>query len=73
MEIQAARKCQTPIKTGRIPVSQEPENELFGIWEDRKDTANVEQVVRDIRKDRKQVNLCHNSLALIINPINISN
>jgi len=55
VEIQAARKCQTPIKTGRIPVLQEPENELFGIWEDRKDTANVEQVVRDIRKGRKQV------------------
>jgi hypothetical protein len=51
-EIQAAREYQTPIKTGIIPVSQEPENELFGIWKDRKDTANVEQFVRNIRKSR---------------------
>jgi hypothetical protein len=49
-EIQATRKCQTPIKTGIIPVSQEPENELFGIWEDREDITNVEQFARSIRK-----------------------
>jgi len=42
-----------PIKAGRVPVSREPENELFGIWKDRKDTANVEQFVRNIRKGRK--------------------
>jgi hypothetical protein len=53
-EIQAARKCQPPIKTGRIPVSQEPENELFGIWKDREDIANVEQFVRSIRKGRNK-------------------
>ena len=52
-EIHAARKCQPPIKTEIIPVSQEPENELFGIWKDRKDTADVEQFVRNIRKGRK--------------------
>jgi prevent-host-death family protein len=42
-----------PINAGRILASQEPENELFGIWKDRKDTANVEQFVRKIRKGRK--------------------
>ena len=42
-----------PINTRRIPVSQEPDNELFGIWKDRKDMANVEQFVRSIRKGRK--------------------
>jgi len=52
-EIQAARKRQTPINAGKIPASQEPENELFGIWKDRKDMANVEQFVRNIRKGRK--------------------
>jgi prevent-host-death family protein len=41
-----------PINTGRIPVSQEPDNELFGIWKDRKDMVNVEQFVRNIRKGR---------------------
>ena len=42
-----------PINAGRIPVLQEPENELFGIWKDREDMANVEQYVRNIRKGRK--------------------
>jgi len=42
-----------PINAERIPVSQGSENELFGIWKDRKDTANVEQFVRNIRKGRK--------------------
>jgi prevent-host-death family protein len=42
-----------PINTGRIPVSQELENELFGIWKDKKNMANVEQYVRNIRKGRK--------------------
>jgi antitoxin (DNA-binding transcriptional repressor) of toxin-antitoxin stability system len=42
-----------PINAGRTPVSQEPDNELFGIWKDRKDMADVEQFVRNIRKGRK--------------------
>lgn len=29
------------------------EDELFGIWKNRKDMENVEQYVRDIRKGRK--------------------
>jgi len=29
------------------------ENELFGLWKNRQDTANVEQYVRKIRKGRK--------------------
>jgi len=29
------------------------ENELFGLWKKRKDTENVEQYVRNIRKGRK--------------------
>jgi len=40
---------QLRTEPGRI-ISQEPDNELFGIWKDRKDTANVEQFVRNIRK-----------------------
>jgi len=42
-----------PINARRTTVLQEPENELFGIWKDRKDTADVEQFVRNIRKGRK--------------------
>jgi prevent-host-death family protein len=42
-----------PIAAKRAPVSQELENELFGIWKDREDLANVEQFVRNIRKGRK--------------------
>jgi len=42
-----------PINAGKIPFSQGPENELFGIWKDRQDTADVEQFVRNIRKGRK--------------------
>jgi len=38
------------ITTRKIPVSNEPENELFGIWKDRKDTDDVEHFVRNIRK-----------------------
>ena len=41
-----------PVTSVKIPVSQEFENELFGIWKDRKDIANVEQFVRNIRKSR---------------------
>jgi len=42
-----------PFTAQRIPVSQEPDNELFGIWKDRKDIADVEQFVRNTRKGRK--------------------
>ena len=42
-----------PINAGRISVPKEPENELFGIWRDKKDTDNVEQFARNIRKGRK--------------------
>jgi len=42
-----------PINAGKIPVSQEPDNELFGIWKDREDITNVEQFARSIRKGRK--------------------
>jgi len=42
-----------PINSGRISVPKEPDNELFGIWRDKQDTANVEQFVRNIRKGRK--------------------
>jgi prevent-host-death family protein len=42
-----------PIEDKRMPVSQEPLNELFGIWKDREDIADVEQFARNIRKGRK--------------------
>jgi prevent-host-death family protein len=42
-----------PITAKRVPVSQEPENELFGIWKDREDLVDVDQFVRNIRKGRK--------------------
>ena len=42
-----------PIANRKIIVSDEPENELFGIWNDRKDIGNVDQFVRNIRKGRK--------------------
>ncbi|MCL2126871.1 MAG: type II toxin-antitoxin system prevent-host-death family antitoxin [Treponema sp.] len=29
------------------------ENELFGLWKNRKDTENIEQYVRNMRKGRK--------------------
>ncbi|MCL2155730.1 MAG: type II toxin-antitoxin system prevent-host-death family antitoxin [Leptospirales bacterium] len=35
---------------------KETENELFGIWKNRKDMENVEQYVRKIRKGRNSVN-----------------
>jgi antitoxin (DNA-binding transcriptional repressor) of toxin-antitoxin stability system len=40
------------IAAKRMP-AEELENELFGIWKDREDLANIEQFVRNIRKDRK--------------------
>ena len=42
-----------PIVNRKIVVSDEGENELFGIWQDRKDIENVERFVRNIRKGRK--------------------
>ena len=47
-----------PIVNRKNFVSEEPDgpyspNELFGIWKNRKDTENVEQFVRTIRKGRK--------------------
>jgi len=32
---------------------EENDNELFGIWKDRKDMKNVDQFIRDKRKGRK--------------------
>ena len=34
-------------------VSESEPDELFGIWKNRKDTENVEQFVRNLRKGRK--------------------
>ena len=42
-----------PVTSGEKPVSQTPENELFGIWKNRRDTENPEQFVRNMRKGRK--------------------
>jgi prevent-host-death family protein len=33
--------------------SKETDNELFGMWKDRKDMEDVEQYVRNLRKGRK--------------------
>ncbi|MDR0303018.1 MAG: type II toxin-antitoxin system prevent-host-death family antitoxin [Treponema sp.] len=42
-----------PITGRKTHFSEEPENELFGIWKNREDAENVEQFVRNIRKGRK--------------------
>jgi prevent-host-death family protein len=42
-----------PFPAKRIPVPQEVENELFGMWKNRKDIVDVEQFARNIRKGRK--------------------
>jgi prevent-host-death family protein len=34
-------------------INEEADNELFGMWKDRKDMENVEQYVRSMRKGRK--------------------
>ena len=40
--------------TNRKPLSiDNTDDELFGIWKNRKDTENVEQFVRNMRKGRK--------------------
>ena len=42
-----------PITSEKKNVSLTSENELFGIWKERKDMENVEQFVRNTRKGRK--------------------
>ena len=41
-----------PIENRRNLILDESEEELFGIWKNRKDTENVEQFIRNIRKRR---------------------
>ena len=42
-----------PIGDRRKAGSGSQEDELFGIWKDRKDLMNVDQHIRNIRKGRK--------------------
>jgi prevent-host-death family protein len=42
-----------PLTNRKNFVSDEPENELFGIWKDRNDMNDVRQFARNIRKGRK--------------------
>ena len=42
-----------PIAGGKKILPEESGDELFGIWKNRKDTENVEQFVRNIRKGRE--------------------
>ena len=42
-----------PIPTEDLIYNDDTEDEIFGIWKDRKDIENVEQYVRKIRKGRK--------------------
>jgi prevent-host-death family protein len=42
-----------PINTKQNINLEEADNELFGMWKDRKDMENVDQYVRNIRKGRK--------------------
>jgi prevent-host-death family protein len=42
-----------PITDRNIIDTEDPGNELFGIWKNRKDLENVGQYVRGIRKGRK--------------------
>jgi len=42
-----------PIMGTKNFVSNEMENELFGLWKNRRETENVEQFARDLRKGRK--------------------
>jgi prevent-host-death family protein len=37
----------------RKNIDLEEDNELFGMWKDRKDTEDVEQYVRNMRRGRK--------------------
>ena len=42
-----------PIVSKRNHTQEEPIDELFGLWKDRKETTNVEQFARSLRKGRK--------------------
>ena len=42
-----------PIAKTEVENAENTEDELFGIWKDKKDTKNVEQYVRNMRKGRK--------------------
>jgi prevent-host-death family protein len=42
-----------PLHTKQPVNLEEADNELFGMWKDRKDMEDVEQYVRNIRKGRK--------------------
>jgi prevent-host-death family protein len=42
-----------PISTKQSINTEETDNELFGMWKDRKDMEDVEQYVRNMRKGRK--------------------
>jgi prevent-host-death family protein len=42
-----------PVNTRKKITLEEPEDELFGIWKDRTDMADVEQYVRNLRRGRK--------------------
>ena len=41
-----------PLKSKEKDLSEPESEELFGIWKNRKETENVEQFVRQIRKGR---------------------
>ena len=41
-----------PVESRKNPVSEKSENELFGIWRNRKDTEDVEHYARKLRKGR---------------------
>ena len=42
-----------PFEKREVINIEESENELFGMWKDRKDMQNVDQYVRTMRKGRK--------------------
>ena len=42
-----------PLSAGRAVDSEDIDDELFGIWKNRKDTENVERYIRNLRKGRK--------------------
>ncbi|MDR2132742.1 MAG: hypothetical protein LBP30_05275 [Clostridiales Family XIII bacterium] len=41
-----------PVHTKQTVNLGDPDNELFGMWKDRKDMEDVEQYIRNIRKGR---------------------
>jgi len=42
-----------PLKEREIANIEDTEDELFGIWKNRKDLENVEKIIRNMRKGRK--------------------